>query len=51
MNSYHYIVAAQARGKYLTLYKGTDAAEAMAAWSKGISDSLGYIFLEALEAA
>jgi hypothetical protein len=45
--SYHYLVDADA-GNRGRLYDGTDAADAMAAWSKAISDGAEYVTLEAL---
>lgn len=45
--SYHYLVDADA-GNRGRLYDGTDAADAMAAWSKAISRGVGYVTLEAL---
>lgn len=37
-----------APSRHVTAYRGNDAAEAMAAWSKGISDGHEYVTLEAL---
>ena len=45
--SYHYLVDANA-GNRGRLYDGTDAADAMAAWSKAISRGVEYVTLEAL---
>lgn len=33
-----------------TVYSGPDAADAMAAWSKAVTDGTEYVFLEALRA-
>ena len=44
---YRYLVDADA-GNAGRLYDGTDAADAMAAWSKAISRGVGYVTLEAL---
>lgn len=44
---YRYMVDAQSPG-HLKLYDGTDVADAMAAFSKSISDGVEYVTLEAL---
>ena len=49
--SYHYEVTTQdpkSKPRYQVLYRGTDAADAMAAWSKAISSGIDYATLEAL---
>jgi hypothetical protein len=45
--SYHYLVDALP-GNRGRLYSGTDAADAMAAWSKAISRGVEYVTIEAL---
>jgi hypothetical protein len=45
--SYHYLVDSSA-GNRGRLYSGTDAADAMAAWSNAISQGVEYVTIEAL---
>lgn len=48
---FHYYVDVSdgsAPSKHVKAYDGNDAAEAMAAWSRGISDGHEYVTLEAL---
>jgi hypothetical protein len=45
---YRYQVIEQGTNIYRTHYEGTDAADAMAAWSKCISEGAEYVTLEAL---
>lgn len=45
--TYHFLVDASA-GNRGRLYDGTDAADAMAAWSKAISRGVEYVTIEAL---
>lgn len=49
--NYHYYVdidATDGKHKHRVAYNGTDAADAMAAWSKAVSDGAEYAVLEAL---
>lgn len=45
---HYYVDISNGPGEHKTQYNGTDAAEAMAAWSKGIADRQEYVVLEAL---
>lgn len=51
MSEYRYLVEANAGSNRGRLYDGTDVADAMAAFSKAISDGVVYVTLEALRAA
>jgi len=44
----YYVDISDGPGNHLRGYNGTDAAEAMAAWSKAITDCNEYVVLEAL---
>lgn len=46
--TYNYYVSADNGGKNKPVYNGPDAADAMAAWSKAVSDGVEYVVLEAL---
>lgn len=48
MAEYRHQVIEQGTGIYRTLYDGNDAAEAMAIWSKAISDGVEYVTLESM---
>lgn len=45
---YNFYVSINDDHKSVPVYNGNDAAEAMAAWSKGVTDGHEYIVLEAL---
>ena len=45
---YHYLVETGGSGPARRRYDGTDAADAMAAWSAAILDGAEYVTLEAL---
>jgi len=50
MNYNYYVSASDGRDRnYAVKYNGGDAADAMAAWSKAITDGATYIVLEAIE--
>lgn len=46
---FHYYVAVDDGHKNVPVYSGYDAAEAMAAWSKGVTEGHEYIVLEAIQ--
>ena len=46
--TYHFRVESDGSHGLKTRYDGTDAADAMAAWSKAISQGTEYVILEAL---
>jgi hypothetical protein len=46
--TYHYLVETAEGSRYLRLYDGVNAADAMAAWSKAITETAEYVTLEAL---
>lgn len=46
--SYRYEVVEQGTGIYKVHYRGSDAADAMAAWSRLIQEGKAYAMLEAL---
>ncbi len=50
MTKYHITVDADygPDGEYRKLYDGTDIPDAMAAWSKAVSEGVEYVMLEAL---
>jgi hypothetical protein len=48
MTAYRYLVETNGRFPARRQYDGTDAADAMAAWSKAIQEGVDYVTLEAL---
>lgn len=44
----YYVAADNPPDKHKPLYNGADAADAMAAWSKAVTDGAEYVVLEAL---
>lgn len=52
MTGYWHLVtvdAEEGESRFARLYQGTDHADAMAAWSKGIQDGNDYVVLESLK--
>lgn len=46
---YRHLVETDGPGRSVRLYDGEDAADAVAAWSKAISDGADYVTLESLK--
>jgi hypothetical protein len=49
--SYNYYVSADNGERRVTRYNGDQAADAMAAWSKAVTDGDEYVVIEALREA